>query len=111
MSGKNQEVIETAGKCDYENQYKEMIETEIVSATKGWTDKSTMTSNPSVSTKNPSARKSLYQFTETLDVKYKTDVCSFGVGKTYSKSTKRGNVLWSNTEKSRGNTKTNQKLL
>ena len=40
-----------------------------------------MTPNPSVSTKNPSARKSLFQFTYTLDVKHNTAVCRFGVAK------------------------------
>ena len=36
-----------------------------------------MTPNPYVSTKNPSKRKSLHQFTEILDAKHKTYVCRF----------------------------------
>ena len=53
-----------------------------------------MTPNPYVSTKNPSAIKSLRQFTETLDVKHNTTVRSFGAAKEKCKAIKRGNVFW-----------------
>ena len=53
-----------------------------------------MTPNPYVSTKNPSAIKSLLQFIETLDVKHKTAVCRFGADKANQNATKTGNMLW-----------------
>ena len=61
-----------------------------------------MTPNPSMSTKNPSARKPICQFTETLDVKHKNNVCRFGVAKEKRKATKKCNMLWSNIAKLRG---------
>ena len=47
-----------------------MIELAMISTPEVCTNNSLMKPNPYVSTKNPSARKSLRQFTETLDVKH-----------------------------------------
>ena len=69
-----------------------------------------MTTNPSVYTKNPSAIKSLRQFTETLDVKHKTAVRRFVASKENYKAIKRGFLLWSKISKRRGNTKINKKV-
>ena len=66
------------GKCDDQQQYKDILEAEMVSTTEWCTDNSPMTSNPYVSTKNPSERKPQRQFSETLDVKHKTSVCRLG---------------------------------
>ena len=63
----------------------------MVSTPEVCTNKITMTPNPSVSTKNPSARKSPHQFTETLDVKHKTYFRRFGAAKAKRKATKKGN--------------------
>ena len=87
-------LYKTAGKFQYQQQYKEMIEVEFVSTSEVFTNKSTTKPNPSVSTKNPSSRKSLHQFTETLDVKHKTAVWRFGAAKAKRKANKEGNVLW-----------------
>ena len=48
-----------------------------------------MTPNPSVHNKKSIAIKPLRQFTETLDVKHKTDVFGFGAAKENFKSVKR----------------------
>ena len=61
-----------------------MIEAALVSTPGGCTNKI-----PSVSTKNPSASKSLRQFTDTLDIKHKTAVQRFGVAKLKQKEIKR----------------------
>ena len=61
----------------------------MVSTSESCTDNSPMTPNPSVSTKNPSARKSLYQFTETFYFKHKTSVRSFGAAKAKHKAIKK----------------------
>ena len=54
-----------------------MIEEAMVSTPEGCTNNIPMTPNPYVSNKKLSARKSLYQFTKTLNVKHKTTVCKF----------------------------------
>ena len=53
----------------------------MVSSPEGCNNNSTMTPNTPVSNKNPSARKSLHQFSDTLDVKHNTDVSRFGAAK------------------------------
>ena len=67
--------------------------------------------NPSVSTKNPSARKLFRKISETLDVKHKTAVCRLVASKEICKAIKTGNVLWPNIAKRRDNTKINQKFI
>ena len=55
-----------------------------------------MAPNPYVCTKNPNARKPLLKFTETLDVKHKTDVQRFGSAKANMKFKKRQCVVVNN---------------
>ena len=69
-----------------------------------------MTPNQSKSTKNLSARESLHQFSEAFYVKHKTDVSRLGASKAKCKSTRIGNVLWSNISKLCGQTKINLKV-
>ena len=58
-----------------------MIDAELVSKPEGCNNNNLMTPNLSRSTKNPSAIKSLIQFSETLDVKHKTVVHGLGAHK------------------------------
>ena len=71
----------TTGKCDDKHHYKTIIEELMVSKLEGCTNNSPITPNPSVSTKNISARKSLQKFSEKLDVKHRTAVCRLGTPK------------------------------
>ena len=103
-------LYKTAGKCDNQHHYKAILESAMVSTPEGSTDNSLMTPNPSVSNKNPSAIKSLHQFSETLDVKHKTAVRRLGAAKAKCKAIKTGNVLWSNITKRRGHKKINQEV-
>ena len=64
-----------------------------------------MTPNPSVSSKNPSGRKLLHQFTETLYVNNKTAFCGLDSAKENCKAIKKINVLWSKITKHCGHTK------
>ena len=82
----------------------------MVSTTEVCTDNILMTPNPSVSTKNIRARKSLQQFTETLNVKNKTAVCRFGASKENIMAIKKFNVLWSNIAKRHDKTKNKSKV-
>ena len=65
-----------------------MVEVALVSTPEGFTNNSLMTPNPYMSTKNPSARKPLHQFSEILDVKHKTDVQMF-VGSNENRKAKK----------------------
>ena len=59
------------------------------STPEGCHDISMIKPSPYVSTKKPSARKSLRQFTEKLDVKHKTGVCGFGAARATHKAIKK----------------------
>ena len=78
MYGEHQEFNKTAVKQDDKQQYKAIIEASMFSTPEGCTSNIPMTTNPSVSIKNSSARKSLRKLSETLDVKHKTSVHSLG---------------------------------
>ena len=71
---KYQESMQIYWKCGDEQQYKSVIEASMVSTPEKFTNNSTMSPRPSVTVRNPSARKSLRIFTEVLDVKNKTSV-------------------------------------
>ena len=66
-----------------------MIEAGIVSKPEGCINKNMMTPNLYVSTKKHSARKSLHQLSESLDVKYKTDINRLGAAKARLKALKK----------------------
>ena len=57
MSVNIKKLYKTAGKCDGQQQYKAMLEAEIVSTPERFTNHSTMTPNPYLSKKQISARK------------------------------------------------------
>ena len=58
--------------------------------------------------KKTSARKSLCQFLDILDVKPKTSVCMFCAAKTKCKSIRAGSMLWYSIPNRRGYLKINQ---
>ena len=53
-----------------------------------------MTPNNYEPTKNPSSRKSIRQFLESLDVKHKTYVSRLGTSKANRKANRTVNALW-----------------
>ena len=59
---KTQKKNKSAGKCDDQQQYKEIIESAMVFTPEGFTDNITMSYGPSVTVKQPNSRKSLRQF-------------------------------------------------
>ena len=58
-----------AGKCDNQQQFKDIIEAAIVSTPEGFNDSSTISPRTSTPVNKPSAQKSLYLFTNALGVK------------------------------------------
>ena len=55
-----------SGKCDDQQHLKDIIEATMVSTPEGFTDNSTMSPIQYMTVKNPSERKSLRQFLDTL---------------------------------------------
>ena len=65
-------IYEHAGKCDDQQNLKEIIDAAILSTTEGVTDNSPNVHMAPKPVKKQSARKSLYLFTNILDVNPKT---------------------------------------
>ena len=100
----------TTCECEYQQQYKSMIEKAMVSTSEVCTNNIPMTPNPFVSTRNPSAQKQLCQFTETLNSKHKTSICTVCTFKAKGKAIKKINILWSNTAMRRDHTIINKNI-
>ena len=96
----------------YANQHhcKAILEAAMISTPEGCINNSSMTPNQYLSTKKPSARKSLCQFSEILDVKHKTTISRSVATKENLKEIKTGNVFWPNVSNFRGHTKINQTI-
>ena len=71
MYGKYQEIIKHAGKGDNQQQYKAIIEVEMVSTTDTFNENSPMPPGPYVTARNTSARKPLLLFTKVFMSKRK----------------------------------------
>ena len=110
MYGKHQQLYTSAGKYNDQLQFKSIIEASIVSTPERFTDSSTMSLRPPIIFTNPSARKSLYLFTEFLDVKKKAAVLRVGAYKSKSKAIRSGGMLWSSIPKSKINKKLNKQV-
>ena len=82
----------------------------MVSTNEIGTDNSPMSPSQYVTVKKSSARKSLRQFLEALDVKHKTAVCRLGAAKSKCKAIIAGNTLWSILSKNRDCKKINQQV-
>ena len=67
-----------AGKCDDQQQLKDILEAAMVSTPEGFTDNSTRSPMTPTPVKKPSDRKSLRLFTNILYVKKKTTTSRFG---------------------------------
>ena len=100
-------LLKTAGKREYQQQYKEFIEAEMVLTPQGYTENSLISPSRYETTKDPSIRKPLCQFLEALDVKHNTALCRLGVAKSKIKTIRAGNMLWSNIAQRRGHTQIN----
>ena len=86
-------IYQHAGKCDDQQNLKDIIDTAILSTPEGVTDNSTnvhLTSSPA---KKPSARKSLCLFTNILDVNPTTSKRNFVAAKSRRKAMKVYNSL------------------
>ena len=71
MSLKHQKVYKQAVKCDYQKQFKDILEATMFSTPEGFTDNIPIYIMTSTPFKKPRAQKSLCLFTNILDVKKK----------------------------------------
>ena len=71
---KIKKLCKSAGNCDNKQQHRAILEAAMVSNPEGFTDNSTISPIQYMIVKKYSARKSLKQFSEQLDVKPKTAV-------------------------------------
>ena len=103
-------IYKIADKYDNHQPYKAIIEAEMVSTPEGGTDNITIFPSQSVTVKIPSARKSLHQFLEALDVKHINSVHRLGAVKSKYRVIIAGNTMWPIIYKRRGRTIINQSV-
>ena len=87
-------IYQHAGKCDDQQNLKDILDAAILSTPEGVTDKSPNVTMESTTVKKPSARKPVGLFTNILDVKPKTAKRRFVAAKSKRKSMKLGNSPW-----------------
>ena len=92
-------IYQHAGKCDDQQNLKDIIDAAILSTPEGVIENSPNVHMTSIPVKKPSARKSLCLFTNILDVNPKTAKRRFVAAKSKRKSIKVCNSLW--TKKTR----------
>ena len=95
-------IYQHTGKCDDQQNLKDIIDAAIIYTPEGVTDNSPnvhMTSKP---VKKPSARKSLCLFTNILAVKPTTAKHRFVAAKSRRKSMKVYNILWTKNLNEKG---------
>ena len=92
-------IYQHAGKCDDQQNLKDIIEAALLSTPEVFTDKSPNVHMSSTTVKKPSAKKSLCLFTNILDAKPKTAKRRFSAAKSKCKATKVGNSLWTKKNK------------
>ena len=85
---KIKKIYKHAGKCDDQQNLKDILEADILSNTEGLTDNSTNVNMTSTPVKKPSASKALYLFTTILDVKPTTAKRRFAAAKSRRKAMK-----------------------
>ena len=99
---KKNNIYQHAGKCDDQQNLKDIIDAAILSTPYGVTDNSPNVHMTSTPVKKPSARKSLCLFTKILDVKPKTAKRCFVAAKSRRKAMKVGNILWTKKKNEKG---------
>ena len=98
-------LYKVSGKRDNQNQYKAKIELAMVSTTEVLTNKIPIDIGMYGTAKKPSERKSLINFSESLNVEQLNDIHRMGVSKTKQEAIKIGSGLWYSIPKWRVNKK------
>ena len=103
-------IYQHAGKCDNQQNLKDILDAAMVS-----TPEEIIYDSPSFPTtqkrvKKPSARKSLFLFTNIFDVKKKTAKRRVGDTKSKRRAMKVGNSMWTNKTRRKGHSKINDRI-
>ena len=88
-----------AVKCDYQEQYKAVIEATMVSTTEGFTENIPMSPRQPVTSIKTSARKSLHKLLDILEGRPKTYVLRFCATRVKNKATRSVSMLCSSIPK------------
>ena len=96
------------GKCDDQQQFKDILEEAMVSTPEGFTNNSTRFPMTPTQVKKPSARKPLCLFTNILHVKKKTAIHRVVSSKSKHRVMEAGTNLWEKNRK--GNSKINDQI-
>ena len=110
MFEQHKNIYQHAGKCDNQQNIKDVLDADMMSTPEGVTDKTPnlpMTSTPA---KKPSARKLLCLFTNVYDVKNKTAKGCIGDAKPKHRSMKVGNNLRTKKTKRKRHSKINEQI-
>ena len=91
-----------SGKCDGQQQIKDILEAAIVSTPEGFTNKSPISPMTSSPVKKPSAQKSLCMFTNVLGVNEKTAYRRVGAAQSKRKAVIYGITPWSLKQRRKG---------
>ena len=103
-------IYQHAGKFDDQKNLKDVIDADMVYNPEGVTYNSHNAPMTSTPVKKPSTSKSLYLFTNTLDVKPKTSKRRIVGAKSKHISIKVGNNLWTKRKKRKGHSKINEQI-
>ena len=87
-------IYQISGKCDDQQNFKDILEAGIVSTPEEIIEDSPSLSVTQTEIKKPSARKSLRLFTTIFDVKKRTDIRRVGAAKSKRRAIKFGCGLW-----------------
>ena len=104
----NKNIYKWAGNCDDQQYYKLILESTMVSSPEVFNVSSPMPYGPSVLVKQLIVRKSLRQFSETLDVKPKTAIHGIYDSKSDRESIRAGSMLFPSIPKILGHKKINE---
>ena len=107
MSGNTNKLYTSAGKCDYQLQFKLILEASMVSTPDIFIYNCPISPGPPMIVKKFSERKSLRLSTKVLGVKKKTSVCWEVSDKSKRKAIRAGIMLWSSIPKSKVHTRIN----
>ena len=93
MSKKINKLYQHAGKCDDQQQLKDILGAAMVSTTKVFTDNSAIFLMTLTQLKKPGARKSLCPFTKIIYVKNRTTIRRVGAPRSKQKTIKAGTTM------------------
>ena len=110
MYEQHKNIYQHAGKCDGQQNLKDILDAAVVSTLEGVTDNSTSVPTTSTPVKKPSSCKSLCLFTNIFDVKKKTAKHRIGAAKSKCRAMKVDTSQWTKKNKRKGHSNINDHI-